>query len=150
MRPFGIGVEGKYFTPWRITGIVRRYRHHFCRVATVALNLVYPARYHSRTAGLLAGWQPGECEVAEATETMLRCPLQRNASSSAFCVTGTALAIRITRRPCHHPVTPLHGGYLGGPLGLLHRGLMAILVKSLGLLMLGVASATEPTGTAQC
>ncbi|MDI8841691.1 hypothetical protein MJI69_29690, partial [Salmonella enterica subsp. enterica serovar Anatum] len=27
---------------WRI---VRRYRHHFCRVATVALNLVYPARY---------------------------------------------------------------------------------------------------------
>lgn len=40
---FGIGVEEKkYFTPWRI---IRRYRHHFCRVATVALNLVYPARY---------------------------------------------------------------------------------------------------------
>jgi transporter family-2 protein len=30
--------------------------------------------------------------------------------------------------------------YLGGPLGLLSIGLMAILVRGLGLLMLGVAS----------
>ncbi len=30
--------------------------------------------------------------------------------------------------------------YLGGPLGLMSIGLMAILVRGLGLLMLGVAS----------
>lgn len=71
---FGIGVEEKkYFTPWRITGaLFAVIATIFCRVATVALNLVYPARYPPLLAGLLAGWQPaGNAKVAEATGSML-------------------------------------------------------------------------------
>lgn len=57
-----------------------------------------------------------------------------------FCVTGAALAIRIALGHVTIQLPDTWWMYLGGPLGLLSIGLMAILVRGLGLLMLGVAS----------
>ncbi len=57
-----------------------------------------------------------------------------------FCVPGAALAIRIALGHVTIQLPNTWWMYLGGPLGLLSIGLMAILVRGLGLLMLGVAS----------
>ncbi len=53
---------------------------------------------------------------------------------------GAALAIRIALGHVTIQLPNTWWMYLGGPLGLLSIGLMAILVRGLGLLMLGVAS----------
>ncbi len=57
-----------------------------------------------------------------------------------LCVLGAALAIRIALGHVTIQLPDTWWMYLGGPLGLLSIGLMAILVRGLGLLMLGVAS----------
>ncbi|EIZ9878463.1 DMT family transporter [Escherichia coli] len=57
-----------------------------------------------------------------------------------FCVLGTALAIRVALGHVTVQLPDVWWMYLGGPLGLMSIGLMAILVRGLGLLMLGVAS----------
>ncbi|MIS67889.1 DMT family transporter [Salmonella enterica subsp. enterica] len=138
---FGIGVEEKkYFTPWRITGAL------FAVIATI---FVVSPQWHSTSfillailpflAGLLAGWQPaGNTKVAEATGSML-VSITWN-FIVGFCVLGAALAIRIALGHVTIQLPDTWWMYLGGPLGLLSIGLMAILVRGLGLLMLGVAS----------
>ena len=89
--------------------------------------------------GLLAGWQPaGNAAVADVTGSMLV------SIGWNFLVGFTALLIA-------YVVRALAGGvdfqlpsewwmYLGGPLGLLSIALMALLVRGLGLLLLGLAS----------
>ncbi|WP_269233300.1 DMT family transporter, partial [Escherichia coli] len=57
-----------------------------------------------------------------------------------FCVLGTALAIRVALGHVTVQLPDVWWMYLGGPLGLMSISLMAILVRGLGLLMLGVAS----------
>ena len=126
---FGIGVdEKKYFTPYRIIGAL------FAVIATI---FVVSPQWHSTSfillailpflAGLLAGWQPaGNAKVAEATGSML-VSITWN-FNVAICVLGTV------------QLPDVWWMYLGGPLGLMSIGLMAILVRGLGLLMLGVAS----------
>ena len=90
-------------------------------------------------AGLLAGWQPaGNAKVAEATGSML-VSITWN-FIVGFCVLGTALAIRVALGHVTVQLPDVWWMYLGGPLGLMSIGLMAILVRGLGLLMLGVAS----------
>ncbi|EMW0955678.1 TPA: DMT family transporter [Citrobacter freundii] len=138
---FGVGVdEKKYFTPWRVTGAL------FAVIATV---FVVSPQWHSTSfillailpflAGLLAGWQPaGNAKVAEATGSML-VSITWN-FIVGFCVLGAALAIRVTLGHVTVQLPDTWWMYLGGPLGLLSIGLMAILVRGLGLLMLGVAS----------
>ena len=90
-------------------------------------------------AGLLAGWQPaGNAKVAEATGSML-VSITWN-FIVGFCVLGTALAIRVALGHVTVQLPDVWWMYLSGPLVLMSIGLMAILVRGLGLLMLGVAS----------
>ncbi|SQJ10004.1 Putative inner membrane protein [Salmonella enterica subsp. enterica] len=113
---FGIGVEEKkYFNAmahyWRI---VRRYRHHFCRVATVGTQPRLSCSLSSPFwAGLLAGWQPaGNAKVAEATGSML-VSITWN-FIVGFCVLGAALAIRIALGHVTIQFTDTWWMYLGG------------------------------------
>ncbi|WP_373203687.1 DMT family transporter [Citrobacter amalonaticus] len=138
---FGIGVsEKKYFTSYRIIGAI------FAVVATV---FVVSPQWRSTPfillailpfmAGLLAGWQPaGNAKVAEATGSML-VSITWN-FIVGFTVLGIALLVRISLGHVSFQLPDTWWMYLGGPLGLMSIGLMAILVRGLGLLMLGVAS----------
>ncbi|GAL51287.1 TPA: DMT family transporter [Citrobacter farmeri] len=138
---FGIGVsEKKYFTSYRIIGAI------FAVVATV---FVVSPQWRSTSfillailpfmAGLLAGWQPaGNAKVAEATGSML-VSITWN-FIVGFTVLGIALLVRISLGHVSFQLPDTWWMYLGGPLGLMSIGLMAILVRGLGLLMLGVAS----------
>lgn len=138
---FGIGVsEKKYFTSYRIIGAI------FAVVATV---FVVSPQWRSTSfillailpfmAGLLAGWQPaGNAKVAEATGSML-VSITWN-FIVGFTVLGIALLVRISLGHVSFQLPDTWWMYLGGPLGLMSIGLMAILVRGLGLLILGVAS----------
>lgn len=138
---FGIGVEEKkYFTSYRIIGAI------FAIIATI---FVVSPQWHSTAfiilavlpfmAGLLAGWQPaGNAKVAEATGSML-VSITWN-FIVGFAVLGIALLVRIAMGHVSFQLPDTWWMYLGGPLGLMSIGLMAILVRGLGLLMLGVAS----------
>lgn len=138
---FGIGVsEKKYFTSYRIIGAI------FAVVATV---FVVSPKWRSTSfillailpfmAGLLAGWQPaGNAKVAEATGSML-VSITWN-FIVGFTVLGIALLVRTSLGHVSFQLPDTWWMYLGGPLGLMSIGLMAILVRGLGLLMLGVAS----------
>ncbi|MBZ9579623.1 DMT family transporter [Klebsiella quasivariicola] len=138
---FGIGVsEKKYFTSYRIIGAI------FAIVATI---FVVSPHWRSTSfillailpfmAGLLAGWQPaGNAKVAEATGSML-VSITWN-FIVGFTVLGIALLVRISLGHVSFQLPDTWWMYLGGPLGLMSIGLMAILVRGLGLLMLGVAS----------
>lgn len=138
---FGIGVsEKKYFTSYRIIGAI------FAVVATV---FVVSPQWRSTSfillailpfmAGLLAGWQPaGNAKVAEATGSML-VSITWN-FIVGFTVLSIALLVRISLGHVSFQLPDTWWMYLGGPLGLMSIGLMAILVRGLGLLMLGVAS----------
>ena len=138
---FGIGVsEKKYFTSYRIIGAI------FAVVATV---FVVSPQWRSTSfillailpfmAGLLAGWQPaGNAKVAEATGSML-VSITWN-FIVGFTVLGIALLVRVSLGHVSFQLPDTWWMYLGGPLGLMSIGLMAILVRGLGLLMLGVAS----------
>lgn len=90
-------------------------------------------------AGLLAGWQPaGNSAVAEETGSML-VSITWN-FIIGFCVLGAALAVRLMMGQLTF-IFPNHWWmFLGGPLGLLSIALMALLVRGLGLLLLGLAS----------
>lgn len=138
---FGIGVdEKKYFTSYRVIGAI------FAVVATI---FVVSPQWHSTSfillailpfmAGLLAGWQPaGNAKVAEVTGSML-VSITWN-FIVGFTILGIALLIRISLGHVSVQLPDTWWMYLGGPLGLMSIGLMAILVRGLGLLMLGVAS----------
>lgn len=138
---FGIGIdEKKPFTTFRVMGAV---------LAVIATLFVVSPQWHSTSAiylailpflaGLLAGWQPaGNSKVAEATGSMMV------SITWNFIVGFTVLTVAlIIRMALGHITLELPGVwwmYLGGPLGLMSIALMAILVRGLGLLMLGVAS----------
>lgn len=90
-------------------------------------------------AGLLAGWQPaGNSTVARETGSML-VSITWN-FIVGFVILGTALLIRILMGQVTFVFPTDWWMYLGGPLGLLSIGLMALLVRGLGLLLLGLAS----------
>jgi len=89
--------------------------------------------------GLLAGWQPaGNAAVADVTGSMLV------SIGWNFLVGFTALLVAYLVRAVTVGVDFQLPGewwmYLGGPLGLLSIALMALLVRGLGLLLLGLAS----------
>ncbi|MCY9807678.1 DMT family transporter [Lentilactobacillus senioris] len=90
-------------------------------------------------AGLLAGWQPaGNSAVAEETGSML-VSITWN-FIVGFCILGGVLLIRVIMGQVSFTLPTAWWMYLGGPLGLLSIALMAMLVRGLGLLLLGLAS----------
>lgn len=138
---FAIGMdEKKYFTFYRIMGAL---------LAVVATIFVVLPQWQSPhllllavlpfLAGLLAGWQPaGNLKVAQATDSML-VSITWN-FITGFIVLTIALIIRIAMGHVQLHLPDVWWMYLGGPLGLLSIAVMALLVRGLGLLMLGVAS----------
>lgn len=90
-------------------------------------------------AGLLAGWQPaGNSEVARGTGSML-------VSIGFNFLVGFAVLLvgLLVRTASGHVEFALPGSwwmYTGGVLGLLSIALMALLVRGLGLLLLGLSS----------
>ncbi|PJM73335.1 hypothetical protein CS006_04660 [Bifidobacterium primatium] len=90
-------------------------------------------------AGLLAGWQPaGNSAVARETGSML-VSITWN-FIVGFCVLGSVLLVRVLTGAVAFHLPKTWWMYLGGPLGLLSIALMALLVRGLGLLLLGLAS----------
>ncbi len=138
---FGIGVkEKKYFTAQRLLGAL---------LAIIATIFVVSPQWQSPhvlilailpfLAGLLAGWQPaGNSAVGEATGSML-VSITWN-FIVGFSVLTIALIIRIALGHVSLTLPDQWWMYLGGPLGLMSIGLMALLVRGIGLLLLGVAS----------
>nr|WP_252898536.1 DMT family transporter [Secundilactobacillus odoratitofui] len=89
--------------------------------------------------GLLAGWQPaGNSAVAEETGSML-VSITWN-FIVGFSILGIMLIVRIMMGTATFHLPTVWWMYLGGPLGLLSIALMALLVRGLGLLLLGLAS----------
>lgn len=89
--------------------------------------------------GLLAGWQPaGNSAVAEETGSML-VSITWN-FIVGFCILGGVLLVRVLMGSVSFSLPTTWWMYLGGPLGLLSIALMALLVRGLGLLLLGLAS----------
>ena len=90
-------------------------------------------------AGLLAGWQPaGNSAVARETGSML-VAITWN-FIVGFTVLAIALIVRVAMGQVAFHLPSQWWMYLGGPLGLLSIALMALLVRGLGLLLLGLAS----------
>lgn len=138
---FGIGVkEKKAFTIQRVSGAV------LAIVATVCVVLPQWESPHLLIlavlpflAGLLAGWQPaGNSAVGEATGSML-VSITWN-FIVGFTVLSIALAIRMVLGYVSFELPTTWWMFLGGPLGLASIALMALLVRGIGLLLLGVAS----------
>ncbi len=138
---FGIGVkEKKPFTLQRVTGAI------LAIIATVFVVIPQWSSPHLLIlailpflAGLLAGWQPaGNSAVGEATGSML-VSITWN-FIVGFTVLATALVIRMALGYVSFDLPTDWWMYLGGPLGLTSIALMALLVRGIGLLLLGVAS----------
>ncbi|HBF73833.1 MAG TPA: hypothetical protein DDW71_01045 [Lactobacillus sp.] len=90
-------------------------------------------------AGLLAGWQPaGNSAVANETGSML-VSITWN-FIVGFSILGLVLLVRVLMGMTQFHLPSTWWMYLGGPLGLLSIALMALLVRGLGLLLLGLAS----------
>lgn len=138
---FGTGVkEKKPFTLQRVTGAI------LAIIATVFVVIPQWSSPHLLIlailpflAGLLAGWQPaGNSAVGEATGSML-VSITWN-FIVGFTVLATALVIRMALGYVSFDLPTDWWMYLGGPLGLTSIALMALLVRGIGLLLLGVAS----------
>ena len=138
---FGIGVkEKKPFTLQHVTGAI------LAIIATVFVVIPQWSSPHLLIlailpflAGLLAGWQPaGNSAVGEATGSML-VSITWN-FIVGFTVLATALVIRMALGYVSFDLPTDWWMYLGGPLGLTSIALMALLVRGIGLLLLGVAS----------
>ncbi|WP_078856279.1 DMT family transporter [Streptomyces sp. SCSIO 75703] len=90
-------------------------------------------------AGLLAGWQPaGNAAVADSTGSML-VSIGFN-FLVGFTVLLAGLLVRMALGGAHFALPGTWWMYTGGALGLLSIGLMALLVRGLGLLLLGLSS----------
>ena len=128
---FGIGVkEKKPFTLQRVTGAI---------LAIIATVFVVIPQWSSPHLLILAGWQPaGNSAVGEATGSML-VSITWN-FIVGFTVLATALVIRMALGYVSFDLPTDWWMYLGGPLGLTSIALMALLVRGIGLLLLGVAS----------
>lgn len=87
----------------------------------------------------MRGWQPaGNSAVAEETGSML-VSITWN-FIVGFSILGGVLLIRFLMGQVSFSLPTTWWMYLGGPLGLLSIALMALLVRGLGLLLLGLAS----------
>jgi bacterial/archaeal transporter family-2 protein len=90
-------------------------------------------------AGLLAGWQPaGNAAVARETGSLI-VAIAFN-FLVGFTVLSAGLLIRLAFGAAQFALPPVWWMYTGGALGLLSIGLMALLVRGLGLLLLGLGS----------
>ncbi|MER7013883.1 DMT family transporter [Saccharopolyspora sp. NPDC000359] len=90
-------------------------------------------------AGLLAGWQPaGNAAVARETGSML-VSITFN-FLVGFVVLLAGLLVRLGLGTAEFSLPPTWWMYTGGVLGLLSIGFMALLVRGLGLLLLGLGS----------
>lgn len=90
-------------------------------------------------AGLLAGWQPaGNAAVARGTGSML-VSIGFN-FLVGFVVLLAAFLVRMAAGSAHFSLPPTWWMYTGGVLGLLSIAFMALLVRGLGLLLLGLSS----------
>ncbi|WP_328333962.1 MULTISPECIES: DMT family transporter [unclassified Streptomyces] len=90
-------------------------------------------------AGLLAGWQPaGNSAVAQGSGSML-VSIGLN-FLVGFVVLGIGLLVRASTGSVSFTLPSTWWMYSGGVLGLLSIALMALLVRGLGLLLLGLAS----------
>lgn len=90
-------------------------------------------------AGLLAGWQPaGNSAVARSTGSML-VAIGFN-FLVGFIVLAAGLLVRFAMGSADFTLPTTWWMYTGGVLGLLSIALMALLVRGLGLLLLGLAS----------
>lgn len=89
--------------------------------------------------GLLAGWQPaGNSEIGRLSGSML-VSITWN-FLVGFVALGAVYLVRMAATGAHFSLPDTWWMYLGGPLGLLSIALMALLVRRLGLLLLGLAS----------
>lgn len=138
---FGIGVDIKQpFNFARILGAV-------CAIAATVL-VVSPNWSAPKViglailpflAGILAGWQPaGNSAIAKETGSML-VSITWN-FIVGFSILTVILMVRIAMGQASFELPHTWWMYLGGPLGLLSIALMALLVRGLGLLLLGLAS----------
>ncbi|MFF7941836.1 DMT family transporter [Nocardia gamkensis] len=90
-------------------------------------------------AGLLAGWQPaGNAAVARHSGSLI-VAIAFN-FLAGFVVLSAGLLIRLAVGTGHFSLPSVWWMYTGGGLGLLSIALMALLVRGLGLLLLGLAS----------
>jgi transporter family-2 protein len=90
-------------------------------------------------AGLLAGWQPaGNAAVAKETGSVV-VAIAFN-FLVGFTVLSAGLLIRLASGAARFALPPVWWMYTGGALGLVSIGLMAVLVRGLGLLLLGLGS----------
>ncbi|MER5390444.1 DMT family transporter [Saccharopolyspora sp. NPDC002686] len=90
-------------------------------------------------AGLLAGWQPaGNAAVARESGSML-VSITFN-FLVGFVVLLAGLLVRLGLGTAQFSLPPTWWMYTGGALGLLSIGFMALLVRGLGLLLLGLGS----------
>ena len=138
---FGIGVDVKQpFNLPRVLGAI---------LAVVATIMVVSPNWQAPSvigmavlpflAGLLAGWQPaGNSAVARETGSML-VSITWN-FIVGFTVLTVVLLVRIALGQVSFHMPSQWWMYLGGPLGLLSIALMGLLVRGLGLLLLGLAS----------
>jgi bacterial/archaeal transporter family-2 protein len=90
-------------------------------------------------AGLLAGWQPaGNAEVAkEAGSVIVAITLN---FLVGFTVLAAGLLIRLASGTAHVALPPVWWMYTGGALGVLYISLATLLVRGLGVLLLGLGT----------
>jgi bacterial/archaeal transporter family-2 protein len=90
-------------------------------------------------AGLLAGWQPaGNAEVAKETGSVI-VAIALN-FLVGFTVLAAGLLIRLTSGAAHFALPPVWWMYTGGALGVLYISLATLLVRGLGVLLLGLGT----------
>lgn len=138
---FGIGVDVKQ--PFNVPRVLGAILAVAATVLVVLPNWQAPSVIGMAVlpfaAGLLAGWQPaGNSAVARETGSML-VSITWN-FIVGFTVLGVALLVRVLTGAVEFHLPSAWWMYLGGPLGLLSIALMGLLVRGLGLLLLGLAS----------
>jgi transporter family-2 protein len=138
---FGIGVDIKQ--PFNIPRVLGALLAIAATVLVVSPNWQAPSYIGLAVlpflAGLLAGWQPaGNSAVGRETGSML-VSITWN-FIVGFVVLALVLTIRVAMGAVRFHLPRTWWMYLGGPLGLLSIALMALLVRGLGLLLLGLAS----------
>ncbi|EEI63799.1 DMT family transporter [Corynebacterium glucuronolyticum] len=90
-------------------------------------------------AGLLAGWQPaGNSTIGKVAGSMIVSVTWN--FTVGFLILGSVYVIRLITGHAEFMLPDAWWMYLGGPLGLISIGLMALLVRKTGLLLLALAS----------
>ena len=90
-------------------------------------------------AGILAGWQPaGNSTIGKVAGSMIVSVTWN--FTVGFLILGSVYVIRLITGHAEFMLPDAWWMYLGGPLGLISIGLMALLVRKTGLLLLALAS----------